>query len=66
MLAGAAAHLFDPFVQGDTSRSRKSGNGLGLSIAKKIILMHGGNLELEQTADGKTFLITLNNIASDY
>lgn len=39
-----AEHLFEPFVMGDDSRSTKGGSGLGLSIAHKIIEMHGGEL----------------------
>ena len=43
-----AEHLFDPFVQGDKSRTSKSGTGLGLSISKKIIDMHYGQIVLIQ------------------
>ena len=43
-----ATHIFDPFVMGDDSRSSRGGNGLGLSIAHKIIEMHGWKLGLEQ------------------
>ena len=58
-----AAHLFDPFVQGDASRRSKNGSGLGLSITRKIIEMHGGEVSLIQDnlPPGKTkeFVITL-------
>ena len=43
-----AKHLFNPFVQGDKSRTSKSGTGLGLSISKKIIDMHYGQIVLIQ------------------
>ncbi len=55
-----ADRIFDPFVVSDPSRN-KSGSGLGLSIAKKIVEYHGGTIVLERFA-GKTqtsYLITL-------
>ncbi|MEY8390079.1 sensor histidine kinase [Lachnospiraceae bacterium] len=43
-----AKYIFEPFVLGDESRNSKGGSGLGLSIAHKVIAMHGGLLTLEQ------------------
>lgn len=43
-----ARYIFEPFVLGDESRNSKGGSGLGLSIAWKVIAMHGGSLVLEQ------------------
>lgn len=40
-----AAHIFDKFYQADTSHAEK-GNGLGLTIAKKIIELHKGKISL--------------------
>lgn len=54
-------HLFDPFVMGDVSRNR-AGSGLGLSIAAKIVVMHGGKLSLEQPVEApyrKAFCVEL-------
>lgn len=41
-----AEHLFEPFAMGDESRNSKGGSGLGLSIAAKIVAMHGWKLSL--------------------
>jgi signal transduction histidine kinase len=53
--AQAREHLFKAF-KGST---RKDGTGLGLAIALELIGVHGGRLELLDTAIGATFLIEL-------
>ncbi|MDD6291948.1 MAG: ATP-binding protein [Lachnospiraceae bacterium] len=62
--------LFEPFARGDDSRGSSGGSGLGLSIAKKIVQMHGWDLKLVQQPQiqhyagveryAKAFVITLN------
>ena len=54
-----AEQIFEPFSMGDASRTTKNGSGLGLSIAKKIVEMHGWTLELKQyyEANKKAFVI---------
>jgi signal transduction histidine kinase len=52
-------HIFDRFYQGDTSHSRE-GNGLGLSLVKRIVDLIEGNIEVESEAGkGTTFIVTL-------
>lgn len=59
------AHLFDPFVMGDESRNSRGGSGLGLSVSKKVIDMHGGRLWLEQPTEGaytKAFCVRIREM----
>lgn len=55
-------HLFERFFKVDKSRDRSlGGNGLGLSLCKKIIELHGGQITLEsELGRGTTFVITLS------
>ena len=44
---------FEPFFRGDASRSRETGGfGLGLGIARNIARAHGGDLVLQNRAEG--------------
>lgn len=57
-----AEHIFEPFSRGDKARSTSGGSGLGLSIASRIIEMHGGELKLNRDYGHgytKAFLIIL-------
>lgn len=56
-----AEHIFEPFAMGDASRTSQNGSGLGLSIAKKIVEMHGWTLELKQYYEAfcKAFIIQI-------
>ncbi len=45
--------VFEPFVRLDASRSRETGGiGLGLAIARTILRGHGGDLTLQNRAEG--------------
>ena len=46
------SHLFEPFTMGDQSRNSKNGSGLGLSIAHKIVALHGWKLEYVDSYPG--------------
>ncbi|MBO9712665.1 ATP-binding protein [Sphingomonas sp.] len=49
----APAALFEPFVRGETSRSRETGgSGLGLAIVRAIAETHGGYVTLENRPEG--------------
>ncbi len=53
--------LFRPFVQIDSALNRKhSGTGLGLALVKKIVELHGGQVELTSELEvGSCFTIDL-------
>lgn len=43
--------LFQPFYRGDNA-ARAEGHGLGLAIAQRIVIAHGGQIEARNIADG--------------
>lgn len=52
--------IFEPFVTSNNARSENMGVGLGLSIVKKIIELHGWTIKLTQNKNYHTvFLITI-------
>ncbi|MVB10316.1 Adaptive-response sensory-kinase SasA [Caprobacter fermentans] len=52
-------HVFERFYKVDKSRDRSlGGNGLGLSLVKKIVELHGGSVTLEsKLGKGTTFTV---------
>src|SRR4029079_12708063 len=55
-------HVFDRFLQYDSSNTRKHmGLGLGLAITKELIQLHGGTIEAQSAGPnrGSTFIVKL-------
>jgi two-component system, OmpR family, sensor histidine kinase BaeS len=59
-------HIYDRFYRIDSSRSRQTGGaGLGLAIARQIVLASGGAIEASSTpGEGTTFAVTVPGRAS--
>ncbi|ATU08431.1 hypothetical protein BKM01_06365 [Methanohalophilus portucalensis] len=57
----AQGTLFDAFTQEDTSSSRNyEGTGLGLSLVKRFVNMHGGDVWVKsKKGEGSTFTFTI-------
>ncbi|MEN8517251.1 ATP-binding protein [Burkholderia sp. RS02] len=55
------ARVFEPFQRLDSSRDRQTGGfGLGLAIVRRVALVHGGNVRLDDSPlGGARFAITL-------
>jgi signal transduction histidine kinase len=60
--------IFDPLVQlapGDSTPSRSTNLGLGLFIAREIVIAHGGSIDASSSADlGTTFTIRVPRAAA--
>jgi len=56
---GVPQHTRDNLFRAFQTSARKDGSGLGLAIASELVGVHGGKLELLDTAIGATFLIEL-------
>ena len=59
--ADERAQVFEPFYRGRDARSRRiHGSGLGLSLVRRIVESHGGNVRIEdRRAGGTAFTVTL-------
>jgi len=62
---GLLLRLFAPFVQGAGRASRPAGMGIGLSIVRSLVELHGGSVRVESEGQGRgaRFIVELPTIA---
>ncbi|MCW5960234.1 MAG: PAS domain S-box protein [Pyrinomonadaceae bacterium] len=54
-------HIFDRFRQGDQTTTRRQGGlGLGLSIVRQLVEMHGGTVQVQSEGEGKGTAFTVS------
>jgi signal transduction histidine kinase len=65
--ASELPHIFDPFYRGADAVARQvHGNGLGLSLVRKIVAAHGGRVTVTTRAGaGSSFTIALPTVEPD-
>jgi PAS domain S-box-containing protein len=64
---GLLPHVFDLFMQGDRSLHRGEGGlGLGLTIVRKLVELHGGRVEARSggAGQGSEFVVTLPTLTA--
>ncbi len=56
-------HIFEPFFRGE--ENVQHGTGLGLTITKEIVRLHGGELRVESAlGEGSTFVVRLKRVGA--
>ncbi len=52
--------IFDLFVQGERTLDRRAGGlGIGLTLVRRLVNLHGGNIVAESSSEGSTFRVRM-------
>jgi CheY-like chemotaxis protein/anti-sigma regulatory factor (Ser/Thr protein kinase) len=63
--AALLPHIFDLFVQGQRSLDRRGGGlGIGLTLVRALVELHGGSVGVESSDEGSRFTVRLPQIAA--
>lgn len=63
--AALLPHIFDLFVQGERTLDRRAGGlGIGLTLVRRLVELHGGRVEAHSDASGSEFTVWLEAIAA--
>jgi PAS domain S-box-containing protein len=54
------SRVFDLFVQGERTLDRRAGGlGIGLTLVRRLVELHGGRVEAQSSAQGSLFIVRL-------
>jgi CheY-like chemotaxis protein len=63
--AALLPHIFDLFVQGQRTLDRRGGGlGIGLTLVRALVQLHGGNVAVESSDEGSRFIVRIPEIAA--
>ncbi len=58
--AALLPHIFELFVQGQRTLDRRAGSlGIGLTLVRKLVELHGGSVGVESSQEGSRFTVRL-------
>ena len=60
-------YVFERMYRGDKSRQKIEGSGIGLTLVKKILILHSATIDLESKENkGTTFTVYINKVLSTF